>query len=407
MNIDVLDSLIYNEPVGKIIEPYNVEDNVWFFGKTFGTQSRPDSILVARLIVDFKNAQNPNGTRTKKMARHESDSLKNAILSGQSIFAMIPDYSLGRQVTDTTMWFEEKSIPLKLYNELLKTPAGGIYIDHENIPFAFVVYQVLDRTVPIPKRQYALYAFDIKASDNTINHLRSVASQIAASSTSAEDLVVEANSKGVQVINGNAITSMVASIGTIQDCRVVVHWAFDKERKMDHVSEVYKLSDQMFIVASLKKITPKGTLKFEDVKEQITAELQNKKKIAAVEAMLKSDASSSSMANIATKYNTNLLDSAMFIFTGESYQNRGLDNMAIGKLFANPTIGENKVISGKNMIYVVSLYNVEEQPASMNFQVEKNMLRNILLGHSRNEMLILEGLKDKANIWDNRSRFYQ
>jgi hypothetical protein len=39
--------------------------------------------------------------------------------------------------------------------------------------------------------------------------------------------------------------------------------------------------------------------------------------------------------------------------------------------------------------------------------MEKNILRNILIGYNRNEMIILENLKDNADIWDNRSRFYQ
>ena len=408
LEINDLDSLIYDLPVGRMIEPYNVDDNIWFFGKTFGAELRPDSILIARLVLDYKTSQNSNANRTKKEARHESDSLKNLILSGQAtIFELLPNYPMGRQTGDTTIWFEEKVLPssmLKLYGELIKTPLGGVYIDNESP--VFVVYQVLARTAPVHKRQYALYAFDIKASDNTINQLRSTANQIASASTSAEELVAEANSKGIEVVNGVNITPMAASINMIQDCRNIVHWAFDKDRKVGHVSEIFRLSDQMFVVASLKKINSKGVAKFENVKEQIATELQNKKKIEAVEAMLKGE-TSSSMENLAAKYNANLLDSIRFTFTGESYQNYGLDNVAIGKLFADPATGVKKVISGKNMVYVVSIYNVENQPASMNLQIEKSLLRNILLGYNRNEMMILEALKDKANIWDNRSRFYQ
>ena len=405
MEVKELDSLLYDVPVGRIIEPYNLDENTWFFGKSFGAESRPDSVLVAYLVLDYKTSQNTNGTRNKKTAKHESDSLKNVILSGQAtIFEMIPNYAGGRQAHDTTLWYTELKTPLNLYNELIKTPAGGIYVDH--IASAFVVYQVLERTAPVPKRQYTLYAFDIKASENTMNQLRATAHQIASASTSAETLVEEANNQGVQIISGRGVTPMAASISTIQDCRTIVHWAFDKERKVDQVSEFFKLTDQMFVVASVKKIYPKGTAKFENVKEEITTELQAKKKIEAVETMLKGEISSS-MSSIAEKYNARSLDSIRFTFAGESYQNYGMDNTAIGKLFADPSTGGNKVISGKNAVYVVSLYNVEDQPASPNLQMEKSMLRNILLGYNRNEMLIIEGLKDKANIWDNRSRFYQ
>jgi len=30
----------------------------------------------------------------------------------------------------------------------------------------------------------------------------------------------------------------------------------------------------------------------------------------------------------------------------------------------------------------------------------------MLLGRNRNEMVILQGLKDNIDIWDNRGRFY-
>ncbi len=405
MNVNVLDSLIYDTPTGTVIEPYNYEDNVWFFGKSYGAAARPDSILVAYLILDHKSTANQNSTRTRKEAKAESDSLKNVILSGEtSIFSLTPNYSGGRQATDTVTWYEENRVPLNLYTELINTPIGGVYIDKVNS--GYIVYQVLAQTALVPKKQYALYSFDIKASDNTVNQLRATANQIFSASSSAEELITEGNSKGAQVITGEKITAMAASISNIQDCRTIVHWAFDKERKIDEISDVFKLEDRMFVIASLKKVNPKGDAKFEDIKDLITTELETKKRMEAVENMIKGDLSSS-MTDIAKKYNVSVSDSVRLTFTGESYQNYGMDNMAVGKLFANPATGNREIVSGKHLIHVLSLYQIDNQPASINLVTEKNILKNILLGYSRNEMLILENMKDNADIWDNRSRFYQ
>ena len=406
INMDALDSLLYKRPVGSVIEPYNYEDEMWFFGKTYGMAYRPDSIHVAYLLVDYRSSQNPNGTRSKKQARRESDSLKNILQSGSaSIFGMMPQYAGGRQPEDTTMWYAENFAPRVLYNELVKSPNGSFYVDE--IPSAFVIYQVLGRTNPVEKRQYALYSFEIKASENTVNNLRSSASQLAASSTSSDDFIDEANTRGIQIIRGPGTTSMMANIGQLTDCRPIVSWAFGEDVEPNSISDVFKLEDRMFAIASVKNTRSKGTPKFEEVKSTISEELTAMRKIESVENKLKEEVNAgTSMSEIARKYNTVFADSVRLTFIGETYQNRGVENGAIGKIFANPASSQPQVVSGKNMVYLVAVQNISDQAASANLQAEKNMLRNITIGRSRNEMLIIEGLKDNIDIWDNRARFY-
>lgn len=406
MQTDVLDSLLYDRPVGTVIEPFNWNDQMWFFGKTFGAEYRPDSVYVAALVVDFKSNQNPNATRTKRQARALVDSLKNVISSGQtSIFTLTPDYLGGRQAADSLMWYPEAGTPFALYNGLLKTAFGGFYVDE--LPTALVLYQLMDRTMPIAKRQYALYSFDIKASDNTINAIRSNASKLAAGSTSADELVDEANNNGIQLVNGTDIASMSASISHLQECRPIVSWAFANKMNVNDVSDVFKLDDRMFAVAAIRDIKEKGIAKFETVKEEISAELTAIKKREAVENTIREELNNgASMRAIADKYSVPFNDSIRITFAGEPYQNAGIENAAIGKIFGNDALNQPQVVSGKNMVYVVSLYNVETTPASNNLIMEKNLLKNLVNGRSRNEMIILEGLKDKLDIFDNRGRFY-
>lgn len=406
MQTDVLDSLIFDRPVGTIIEPYNWEDNTWFFGKSFGAELRPDSIYVAALVVDFKSNQNPDATRTKKQSRSLVDSLKNVISAGiTSIFTLTPNYLGGRQAADSLMWYADNATPYNLYNGLLHTPQGGLYVDE--LPTAFVIYQVMNITMPIAKRQYALYAFDIKASDQTINTIRSNASLLAASSTTAEQLVEEANNNGIQLVNGTDITSMMSSISHLQECRPIVSWAFSNKMNVNDISDVFKLDDRMFAVAAIKNIKEKGVAEFNTVKDDISAELSTIKKKEAVQALIQGEVNSgASLSDIAAKYSVAFNDSIRISFSGEPYQNSGIENIAIGKIFANETLNQPQVISGKNMVYLVSLHSVEATPASNNLMLEKNMLQNMLIGRSRNEMLILEGLKEKLDIFDNRTRFY-
>ena len=96
------------------------------------------------------------------------------------------------------------------------------------------------------------------------------------------------------------------------------------------------------------------------------------------------------------------MDSITLTFGGESYQNRGIENTAIGKIFALP-VQKPVVVTGKNNLYAISIYEINEAgELSPNFFMEKLMLKNAVAGRSRNEQVILEGLKEKTIITDQR-----
>ena len=412
-NIPEVDSLIFNRTAGTNIEPFVYQDNIWFFGKSISVTQRPDSIRVAFLILDFKNASNPNSLRTKSQARQEADSLISLMATGQAtIFSLLPNYMGGRQAgADTTYWLPDVQyqqgdiFSAKLYTNLVKLQDGALYRD--DLPGAFLVYQVLERTAPIEKRQYTLYAHEIVPSEATITALRAQAGQIAAASTSAEELLKQANEQGVQIVNGTSVTSMMASVGQLQNCRAIVSWAFGEDVEKNAVSDVFKLEEGLFAVATVKLIRNQGVPAFEDVKEAISQELTAKKKVEAIEAKLKEEmATGTSFAEIARKYNVNYTDSANLVFMNEFYMNAGVENGAIGKIFAN-TAEKKQVVSGNTNVYLVNiLAENPSQDTGENLQMAKSLLRNVCLGRGRSENIIIEGLKEKMNIWDNRARFF-
>ncbi|MEG2071021.1 MAG: hypothetical protein RR034_06575, partial [Bacteroidales bacterium] len=58
------------------------------------------------------------------------------------------------------------------------------------------------------------------------------------------------------------------------------------------------------------------------------------------------------------------------------------------------------------MVYVVSIADMKNSTPSANLAIEKALLKNLMLGRARNEMVIIEGLKDKTDILDQRYLFY-
>ncbi|MDR1346770.1 MAG: SurA N-terminal domain-containing protein [Bacteroidales bacterium] len=402
---DEFDSIIFKRPVGSLIEPFIYQNQTWYFGKVYGAAMRPDSIQVAFLVLDYKTQVNPNSMRSRKQAKAECDSLKQLIDSQQaSIFQLTPNYLGGRQATDTVMWLPERGIIGNLYSELINTSPGGTYVynDRQGI---YVIYQVLTKTPMKEKRLYALYPFEIKASDATVKQIKADATQLMTSSNTIDLFTENTGKQGIQVIKGVDVTSMAATIGQLPNCRTVVSWAFNDETKLGAISDVYNLSNNnMYAVAALRTVKNKGVPKFEEIKTAIEQEMLDAKKVDLVAEKIRAElASSNDYAALAQKWGARFTDSTMLTFTGEIYQNAGVENSAIGKIFTLPATAQNEVVTGKFNVYAISVYKEEKANSTSDM---KAILRNMVLGGGRNEMSILEGLKDKVPILDRRYVFY-
>ncbi len=403
--LEGLDSILFKATaVGSNIEPFEYENSRWFFGKVFGSAARPDSVQVALIELPYKTSQNKEITRTRKEAAALADSIKNVITSNtDNIFNLQSNFTAGNR-TDSLMWIPERGTIVELYNGLLETPNGGVYI--YKAQGGYLVMQVFNRTEPIQKRQFMLYEYPINPSDATISSIKAQATEFAGSVNSAEDLTTKAAAKGIQTVRGTSVPSMAATIGQLPNCRDIVSWAFADDTKKNDISDVINVNKMYFAVAAVKDIRNTGVQKLETVKSDIEGMLSAEKKVAAVTEKVNKDLSSSNMETLATTYGTQMRDSVRLVFAGDMYQNSGVDGKAIGTIFALPA-NKPTAVSGKNMVYVVNVNQIDKATATNELNLEKNFLRNLVVGRERNEMTIISNLIQKTKLLDNRSRFYQ
>ena len=404
IRIDTLAKLLFDRPVGTFIDPFEYENAIWY-GKSYGSARRSDSVQIAFLMVDYKSNVNPNGLRTKAEAKATADSLKKLLRTGANIFALTPNYLGGRSATDTTLWIPEQgshNSQMYSYDSLL---TRNIYM--HSAPGAYVVYQVLERTKPVEKRLIAIYNEEIKPSETTIKMIRSQAGQLQVESSSAEDLMTNAAKNGVQVRQGKDVTSMMSDIAQLPNAREIIRWAFNDATKKDAISDVYNINNgSYYVVAAVRDIKKKGTPKLEAVRDIIEDELISIKKLETIQNTIAAQIDSGlTLQQVAEKYQVTLMDSVKLFFGGEIYQNRGIENTALGKIFALPP-QKPTVVTGKNSVYVVSIYEITKpDEPSPNFAMEKSAMRNAVAGRNRPENTILEGLKEKATIRDQRYIF--
>lgn len=424
----VLDSIVFKSQPGTMIAPY-LDGNFWYFGKVRDIQMRPDSILTTFLTIDYKTPENSTPTRTKEQAQILVDSLQQMLQTSpdpKAIFSLLPSYKNERIFqTDSTYWF--KDVPDTLYNKLIATTTDGLYL-HET-PGGFLLFKVLQKTQSIEKRQYLLFPVPIQASDKTYKELESNAKSLAISCENVDKLDELAKSKGATVIKKTNITNMQGAITTDQGyvvekilCRNAISWAFDKETEIGKVSpNSYKgrykytsnqqysqesqLGPEVFLVVGLRNAQERGEAEFENVKEIIKEELTAQKKREAIEKQLQGELAKSTITELASKYNARSADSLKI----NLYQPNasGIENSAIGKIYTLATQTPSTV-SGKNAVYLVNIYNIEDGKSAPDLNMETNILYETVLGRSRNiEQIVMDELESKVSIDDRRQNFYK
>jgi hypothetical protein len=243
-------------------------------------------------------------------------------------------------------------------------------------------------------------------SDATISALRSQANQFAASVSNNDELVANAAKQGIQVVNGQYVSSMAANIGQLPNCREIVSWSFGDDVKKDDISDVFYINKMYFAVASVAKVREVGEQKYKEVKDEIKTMLEHQNKVELVAEQLNKDLASGGMQAVAQKYSVPVTDSVMLSFAGDYYMNRGVENKAVGQIFGLQ-VNKPTAVTGNNMAYVVNVLETSPGQATENLMLEKNYLQNAVLGRERNENTLLSYLINQTKVLDNRVRFYQ
>ena len=414
-----LDSAIFRSPAGTMIAPY-LDGDFWYFGKVREVALRPDSIQTTFLTIPFKYGQN-TVTMEKEEAKALADSLAHEVMTTTSIFTLLPQYKNDRIFgVDSTFWFED--MPDTLYNKLIKTGVGQVYI-HEAMD-CYLVMQVLSKTQANEKRQYVLYPVPIEASKATIESLRMAANELASASDNVEKLEELAQTKGAYLIPQTDVKNMQGTISTGAQqsvmCREAISWAFDKDTKVNSVSRTAfegritisgynqpkHLAEHAFIVAGLKRVKETGKAEFENVKDLIIDELTTEKKIAAISEKLTSELASASVQDLAVKYGFQLRDSLRVSLA----QNMpfGIDNAIAGKISTLEANGKPAVVSSKRAICIATVYSAEEGQPSESLGMERNILRDVVIGRGANEQVFaMDDLQKGIKIVDRRHNFYR
>lgn len=242
----------------------------------------------------------------------------------------------------------------------------------------------------------------IEAGTNTERDIYAAASEFAQASQDKESFLANVDKMGLTKRVADNIKETDKNIAGITGAREIVRWVYSEE-KTGKVSPILE-ADGKFIVAMLSDIKTKGTPKLEYVKEAVEAKVINEKKAEYIKNKIEEAMKGANTPlEIATKLGTVVNDIQGQSFANGFIQYLGSDNRILGALFGaepNKLIGP---IKGNNGVFVIFVEKVNEAPIG---DVSNNKARLAAEVAARVESSVTEALKKKADIKDNRAKFY-
>lgn len=398
-----IDSIIKLAP-GSVYGPY-VDKNSYVLAKILGVKTFPDSIKARHILIPTNDPQTGQPLMEDSLGKKKADSILGAIKAGADFVAMAREFG-----TDATkdkggdLGFFGYSAPMvEEFNQAcFGKPVGTLEVIRSR--FGYHVIELTAAKGATPAYQIGFLAKEILASEATIEKASLEATKLAAQKDPKNfDAYIQKN--GLRKISSAAlIKENDANAGELQDARQLIRWVF--EAKKGEISDPYNIGD-MFVVAVVDKIFSEGTQDVETAKPMVEGVIRDQKK---AEQIVKNLGANPTLEKAAAAYSKDILSAGLdssLTFTSPIINGIGTEPKLTGAIFNKENL--NKVaapLAGKTMVYVFKVNGIASKPADTETEAAQFKTQQISALRNQAATSWFEGLRKKATIKDNRSKFF-
>ncbi|WP_262708482.1 peptidylprolyl isomerase [Mucilaginibacter terrigena] len=390
-----LDSVMFSADKGFIYGPY-LSNGSFKVAKLVDAKIGPDSVKARHILL------NPTTEGGVDRAVAKADSLKKLIAAGRPFAELAKNFSVdkvanekggdlgtyGRNTMDPV--FEAATFDAKVGDIKVVTTQFGVHIvqilDQKGSSKVVKVAVVDKPLLPSTKTTAAVYA---KA-------------QAFLSSLTPENFDAQAKKAGLTIKNAEDVNATAASALGLDNAREVVKWAF-KSEKGTFSDQVFSVGDQ-YVVARVSAIKPKGVLPLDVVKKQIEPmvriQVKGKQLTDKLQAALNG---ASGIDQVAQKAGSTVVPLQNIVFANPVIPGATAEYKVIGTVFGSQPNKLSKPVAGQQGVYVFTLDSFTNPAQLTNNVREKQQIGQALAQRSQGQ--VLDALKDKANVKDNRAKF--
>ncbi|WP_255501843.1 SurA N-terminal domain-containing protein [Olivibacter sp. SDN3] len=391
----VLDSLVFSAAKGTTVGPV-YSDGVYESAKVIDVRNSPDSVTARHILL------NPTMEGGIDKAQAKADSIKNLLVDGASFAALAVEFG-----TDGTKdnggelgTFARGNMIPAFEDAVFDAKPGDIFV--LNTQYGVHVIKVDAQKGMSKVVKAVLIDKSVASSNETLRAAYNKASSFFGS-TNGKSFADDAKKAGLTVEVADDIAPMQPQIQNLSSPRELVKWAF-KAEKGELSDKVYELENQ-YVVARITSIRPKGQLALSDVKKEIEPAVINKVKAAKLEQQL-NDAlkGAKSIDEVAKKVGKTAKAEQNIVFANPIIPGVAQEDKVVGTAFGLQPKQLSKVIEGTQGVYVIEVNDFVNPPALDNIDRQKQQVGQQVKQRAANQAF--QALLDKADITDNRVRFY-
>ena len=396
----IKDSL-FTAPVGTVIGPF-VESKSYLLAKLIDRRSSPDSVRSRHILI-----QGDNAIKT-------ADSLKGLLEANASLWdslnAKYSQDNVAKLKGGDLDYFAQGSLATE-FNDLIfyKAQQGKFYT--VTTQFGAHVVQVTGiKAGKNETRVKVAYAREsLIPSQTTDKAAADAADALLLSSKNLDELKKNALAKNLplQPTQGFRINDQaLGTLGQAEGVRQIIRWAYEASAG-ERCKSTFGLREQgdaynsKYVVAALKSIIPKGAPSVQNLKEQLTPYVKNRKK----GEVLKSKITSTDLNAVVAQFSGKIDTAKGVTFNSTFVPNLGSESRVVGAAFTTEVGQTSKPIIGDNGVYVIKVTNKNTVESA---SIDKNILRQQMSAPIKGQLRgsISRYLRKKTDIVDNRSKFF-
>lgn len=391
-----VDEMMFAQEPGYVYGPY-VDGAYYNVARLISKEMLADSVEASHLLLLVNNPADSLKVKAK------ADSLLGVYNSGIDFGALAAQYSddQGSAADSGKLgWITERTnfIP-EFKNACFATEKGKTTI--VKTAYGYHIIKVTGKTAPKQKVSVGIASVDIRPSNQTRQAAYALASEFAGRNRTRQQFETAVTEQKLTARIAPGITSNTSQIPGISNSREIIRDAFNDEKSKE-VSGVYEMGD-MFIVAVLTGVHPKGTQSLASVKNEVTRLATNDAKGDAILGKL---GSVSSVDEAANKMGKEVKDATSIHLDMNQIPGIGFEPKVIAAAAALQQGQVSAPIKGETGVYVIQ--NTSFTPAQaiqpINITTDKRMLENDL--KNRASYQVYQSIIEQANIDDRRVKFY-
>lgn len=393
-----LDSVIFNAAIGTTVGPF-LSNGVYEIAKVVDAKFSPDSVQASHILL------NPTAEGGVDKATTKADSIKGLIQKGESFAALAVQFSVdqGSKVNGGDLGTFPRGQMVPEFDEAVFSGKPGDVV--------VVNSRYGTHIIKIEKQVGNSKIVKAAIVDKAINSGKATTD---AAYTKANNFFTDVDDKnfteiaskqGVTVQKVDRAVAMDNNFNGVEVPRDLVRWVF--EAKKGEISEKVFDTEQNFIVARVVDIQPKGTLSLEAVKPNIEAQVKNEVKAKMLtEKMNNALNGSSSIDQAAQKLSKTAVAVENIVLANPVLPGIALEPAVVGTAFGLQPNKLSKTVKGEQGVYAVQV-NGFVNPAELVASDMANQKKQLQATKTQRAWTaIYQALQNKADIDDNRIRFY-